>query len=248
MIRLFVETPLVASVACELSENQTHYLRNVMRVKPQDHLLLFNGRDGEWHAEILEIKKKYIDLRVTRKMREQDVVPDVWLCFAPVKNVRLDFIVQKATELGVAVLQPVMTERTVVRHIRVDKMHLNAIEAAEQCERLDVPECREPLSLQQVLANWDESRALIHCDETGQGEMILSALELSGNRKAAILIGPEGGFSPQEIADIQQCKQAVPVSLGGRILRADTAALAALSCWQAACGDWYKPPQFAREL
>lgn len=239
--RLFVSSPLAHNAQIPLETAQSHYLINVMRRKLHDPILLFNGKDGEWLGQISDAHKKHTSITLKEQTREQAMSPDVTLAFAPVKNVRLDFIAQKATEMGVGNLQPVITEHTIVRKINTDKLRANAIEAAEQCERLDVPNIHEAITLDALLTT---HHALIFCDETGHGEPMDKTLATSNQSQATILIGPEGGFSPAEHDALQKAKHATPVTLGPRILRADTAALAALTCWQAACGDWAQKPDF----
>ncbi|MFI4999142.1 MAG: 16S rRNA (uracil(1498)-N(3))-methyltransferase [Reyranellales bacterium] len=245
--RLFVEADLAAGAEAPLSEAQAHYLRHVMRRADGAELALFNGRDGEWRATLAMRGKKQAAAVVGERRRAQSAEPDVWLCFAPVKRARIDYIAEKATELGVAVLQPVLTQHTAVERVNIDRLRANAIEAAEQTERLSVPEVRAPIELARLLAEWPAGRRLLMCDETGGGLPI--ATTLAGLDKTArtapwaIVIGPEGGFAEAELAALRRIKDVVAVGLGPRILRADTAALAALACWQAMVGDWQQPTQ-----
>ena len=208
-------------------------------------LLLFNGRDGEWQARCRCAARRRAVAEVGERTREQAAEPDVWLCFAPVKRARIDYIAEKATELGVAVLQPVITRHTNVERVNVERLRANAIEAAEQTERLSVPEVRAPVDLARLLADWPAERRLLICDETGGGPPIGEALgALDDAARAApwaIVIGPEGGFAEAELTALRRMKDVMAVGLGPRILRADTAALAALACWQALVGDWRKP-------
>ena len=248
-IRLFVDAPLGPDVAIPLDRDQANYLFAVMRLAPGAPLKLFNGRDGEWLAEVAEGNKRGGVLAVRRLLREQAPLPDLWLLFAPIKRARTDFIVEKAVELGVSRLQPVFTRRTASDRIRADRMALTAREAAEQCERLDLPECREGAALDKLLADWPEDRRILFCDERGQGggharpalDLLREAVADGPPGPWAILIGPEGGFADEELASLRVHPSALPAALGPRILRADTAALAALSLWQAACGDWHAP-------
>jgi 16S rRNA (uracil1498-N3)-methyltransferase len=216
-----------------------------MRREEGAPLLLFNGRDGEWKATLGLRGKKGAAARVTERTRPQAVEPDVWLCFAPVKRARIDYIAEKATELGVAVLQPVITQHTAVERVNVERLQANAVEAAEQTERLSVPAVRAPVDLMRLLAEWPEGRRLLMGDETGGGPPIASVLAgLDAAARAApwaILIGPEGGFAADELTALRRMKDVTAVGLGPRILRADTAALAALACWQALVGDWRQP-------
>ncbi|MFT3809439.1 MAG: 16S rRNA (uracil(1498)-N(3))-methyltransferase [Micropepsaceae bacterium] len=232
-VRLFVEHPLEAGETLSLDEGQAHYLRHVMRAKTGDAVLLFNGRDGEWRASLDLTHKR--DVRVTpgRATRAQGRAGDLWFCFAPIKKTAAEFLSQKATELGASVLQPVITRRTIVSRVNVGRMLANAIEAAEQSDRLDVPECRAPSALGALLSTWPSPRTLIYCDEAGAPPM-LEALKGKDLTSAAILAGPEGGFDPEERAAIRALPNCIPVSLGPRILRADTAALAAMAVFQAA--------------
>ena len=213
---------------------------------------LFNGRDGEWLARIMVMERKAAQVQIYAQTRPFAPVPDVWLLFAPVKKARSAFIVEKATELGVRKIQGMITRRTTARPLRPDRMARIAIEAAEQTGRLDVPQIVPELHLQAALKTWDETRLLIYCDEAGddgarpwggaagRARPMLEALQAMGEApgKAAILIGPEGGFAPQERAHLRGLDFVLPVTLGPRILRADTAAIAALSLWQSVCGDW----------
>lgn len=243
--RLFVEAELSAGVEVSLDDTQAHYLRHVMRREEGARLLLFNGRDGEWDAALSLRGKKSAAAVVNDRVRAQDREPDLWLCFAPIKRTRIDFIAEKATELGVAVLQPVLTRHTAVDRVNVARLRANAVEAAEQTERLTVPEVRDPIELGRLLDQWPAGRRLLMCDETGGGPPIAEALEGLDNQARsapwAIVIGPEGGFAQAELAALRRMSNVTAVGLGPRILRADTAALAALSCWQALVGDWRKP-------
>lgn len=238
-IRLYVEGDLKVGAEISLSANQTHYLKNVMRMEVGGKVLLFNGRDGEWSAEIKMIGKKAATLTAREQMRDQTGEPDIWLLFAPVKKAPIDIITEKATELGVACLWPVVTERTNVERVKIERLRANAIEAAEQCRRLTIPDIREPEKLTQVLAAWNPDRRLILMDETGQGHPLPDILSQGPNLGGdAILIGPEGGFSTSELDALRKLPFVTSASLGGRILRAETASLAALAIWQALAGDW----------
>lgn len=237
--RLFVESPLAAGALIELNDDQRHYLVNVMRFKLGQKLRVFNGHDGEWQASLAEQSKKSASLEVEEKTQEQKTLPDVWYVFAPIKKARLDFIVQKATELGATAILPVYTSHTVAQRVNEKRMAANAIEAAEQSGRMCVPKIYEPQKLNKLLDSWPNERALMFCDESLAGGSVLSSLEdMEKNIPWAILIGPEGGFSPSERKQINSLQTTKTVSLGPRILRADTAGLAALSLWQAKLGDW----------
>jgi 16S rRNA (uracil1498-N3)-methyltransferase len=231
---LFVETPLNTAVRVELDAAQTNYLGNVMRLKEGDRLLLFDGASGEWLADVAEVGKRRMVLAVTEPTRPQESVPDLWLAFAPIKKARVDWLVEKAVELGVARLLPVVTQRTIVDRLNLDRMSAHMIEAAEQCGRTALATIDEPIKLAELLRTRDPARTLYFADETG-GEPARSAF-VPG--PALILIGPEGGFTPDEGATIRAAANSMPVSLGPRILRAETAALAAVAAWMAAVGDW----------
>ncbi len=241
-IRLYIDTTLTINGLIGLSQEHAHYLGGVMRKKVGASVAVFNGRDGEWACEIAEIKKRAATLRVIGRIKEQASEPDLMLAFAPIKKARIDFMAQKATELGVSHLQPVFTRRTNVERVKSERLYANAIEAAEQCERLSVPKVSEPTKLDDLLASWPSERMIMFCDEDLSGRSAHEALStLTDKQKThpwAILIGPEGGFDDTERAAIRAMKQTVVVSLGPRVLRADTAAMAAISLWQSAIGDW----------
>lgn len=241
-IRLFTEAPLQEGGNLTLTQEQSHYLANVMRLKEGAQLALFNGRDGEWLAALSQVAKRSVSVTVDKQLKVQQNEPDLWLVFAPIKKARIDFIAQKATELGVSHLQPVYTERTIVSRVKTDRLQANAIEAAEQCERLNVPTIAEPAKLSDILLSWPENRQIMFCDEDLSGTPAHDSLRNMGSKTApgpwAILIGPEGGFTDQERALIKAMPQTTTVSLGPRVLRADTAAMAAITLWQSALGDW----------
>jgi len=244
-MRLFVDADLAAGASVTLGDAQAHYLRNVMRCADGAALELFNGRDGEWKAVLAFQGKKAAAARVEARRREQATEPDLWLCFAPIKKARIDYIAEKATELGVSVLQPVLTRHTAVERVNLERLRANAVEAAEQTERLSVPDVRAPIEFAKLITMWPPGRRLLICDETGGGPPIAEALgKLDASAKAApwaILIGPEGGFAREELDSIRKMSDVLAVGLGPRILRADTAALAAIACWQSLLGDWKKP-------
>ncbi|MCK5041504.1 MAG: 16S rRNA (uracil(1498)-N(3))-methyltransferase [Sphingomonadales bacterium] len=237
--RLFVDLPLGQGQVITLSDDQRHYLSNVMRFKLGGELRVFNGVDGEWSATISELSKKTLKLDIAAQTREQTTLPDVWYVFAPIKKARIDFIVQKATELGATALVPVFTRHTVAGRVNEKRMLANAIEAAEQSERLCVPEIHAPQKLDKLIANWPSERALMFCDENLSGKSVNESLA-GGDKNIpwAVLIGPEGGFEQSERAMIKKLSNVTTVSLGPRILRADTAGLAALALWQSQIGDW----------
>ena len=232
--RLFVRQPLVEGASVEVDAGQAHYLGNVMRLMEGAELLLFDGVSGEWLARVVETAKKRMILSVERRIREAETVPDVWLAFAPVKRTQTDWLVEKATELGAARLIPVVTQRTIVERVKLDRLEAIAIEAAEQCGRTSLPAIAEPLTLARFLANRGASRTLFFADENG-GESAASAFTPG---PAVILTGPEGGFTDGERTAIRAATGAIPISLGPRILRAETAALAALAAYMAIAGDW----------
>jgi 16S rRNA (uracil1498-N3)-methyltransferase len=241
MIRLHVPTPLAPDAAVLPTLDQSRYLTQVMRLKLGDSLLAFNGRDGAWRCVITEILKKGVVLRAEEMVRPQAMGPDLQLLISVVKKSALEFAVEKATELGARRVGLVVTQRTQVQHVRMDRLDAIAIEAAEQTGRLDVPMIDEPVKLADLLDDWEagtvSGRRLMFCDETG-GAPVTGALAEAGGGPWSILIGPEGGFSPEERARLRALPFTTAVSLGPRILRADTAAVAALTLWQAAVGDW----------
>ena len=233
--RLHVRDSLCAGALIMLDQPQSHYLGSVMRRQPGDMVRLFNGRDGEWAARVASVAKKAVTLAAEHQSGRQEQVPDLWLCAAPLKKGRIDWLVEKACELGVARLVLVTTQRTVVDKPNLERLMAHLVEAAEQSGRTAVPELPEPLSLSQMLKNWPADRALIFADETGGEAMAATMARVPA--PAAILIGPEGGFTAPERDAIRAHPGAVAVSLGPRILRADTAALAAVAVWQAINGQ-----------
>jgi 16S rRNA (uracil1498-N3)-methyltransferase len=237
-MRLYVEVALGTGAHVPLDGGQAHYLLHVMRAKTGNRLRLFNGRDGEWRARVVETDKRGCVLECETQTAPQREVPDIWLVFAPVKKTPADYLAQKATELGVQVLQPAFTRRTIVNRVNTDRMRANAIEAAEQSGRVSVPEAREAIGLEKLLVGWPSDRRILFCDEAGDAPPITSALQDAPDGPWAIFTGPEGGFDPAERAQLRALPCVTPVSLGERILRADTAALAALAVWQAIKGDW----------
>ena len=235
--RLFVESPLAAGATVALERAQAHYLGTVLRLTSGDRVLVFNGRDGEWSAT-LTLQKRAAGLLVGERTREQTAPADLHYLFAPLKAARLDYMVQKAVEMGVSRLQPVLTRHGQVGRVNAERMHANAVEAAEQCGILSLPDIAAPLALERWLAERDARRALVFCDEDAEVANPLAALARLPRAPLAVLIGPEGGFAADERAVLVKQPNVVRLSLGPRILRADTAAVAALALVQAALGDW----------
>ncbi len=239
--RLHVDAPLVAGARVALDDAQANYVVNVMRLGAGDSILVFNGRDGEWLAAVEPVKKRGCVLHVGEQAREQTAPQDLDYLFAPLKRSRLDYMVQKAAELGAARLRPVLTRRTIAERVNLERMRANAIEAAEQCGILSVPGVLEPEKLENVLARWDASRRLIVCDEDAEVASPLDALRDIQPGPLAVLIGPEGGFAPEEREALAAKPFVTRISLGPRIMRADTAAVAALALVNAVLGDWKSP-------
>lgn len=235
-IRLFVDQPLGEGNRVSVSRDQAHYLFGVMRLGTGAAVLLFNGQDGEWHADVVEAGKRGGVLVCAQQTRALHLPPDLWLCFAPIKKARTDFIVEKAVEMGAARLCPMQTEFTNSERIRQDRLQAHAVEAAEQCGATYVPEVASLQKLGALLDQWPEDRQIMFCDETELGAASSIASAVKG--PWAILIGPEGGFSSAERKRLTSMPNTHVVSLGPRILRAETAAVAALTLWQSALGDW----------
>lgn len=242
MIRLHVSCDLAAGAGVVLEAGQAHYLTGVMRLKSGGELLLFNGRDGEWRAVLVEASRRGARLEVRERVRPQPRSAGPELLIALIKRSRLETVIEKATELGVAAISPVITRRTNSDHARPERLLAIATEAAEQTGRLDVPALAEPRRLEAVLEAWPADRRLVFCDEAGEAPPLVEAIRGLDASSLAVLIGPEGGFAPEERARLRDRAQVVPVGLGPRILRADTAAIAALSLVQAVAGDWRREP------
>ena len=236
--RLFVETDLATGRAVDLSREQANYLLNVLRLREGDRVLVFNGRDGEWRAQIAGTGRRSSRLELLEQTRPQADGPDIHYLFAPLKRARLDYMVQKATELGVAALRPVLTHRTIAERVKLERMRANVIEAAEQCGILRVPAVLEPERLERVLAEWHPARRLIFCDEGSELADPVAILQRLAAGPLAVLIGPEGGFAEEERALLTARPFVTRLGLGPRILRADTAAVAALALVNAVLGDW----------
>ena len=244
-VRLFLDQALASGASVSLDGDRAHYLKDVMRLGPGDAVAAFNGRDGEWLGRIAGTEKHRLALRIERLLSPQPDNVDLWLLFAPLKRGPGDMTVAKAVELGVSALQPVITARTNTSRVKQERMRSLAIEAAEQCGRCDVPEARAPVPLAELLEEWPAQRRVMFCDESGYGLPIVDFL--TGVRDGgiggpwAVLIGPEGGFTEEERASLRGRPFVDPVDLGPRLLRAETAAIAALVCWQAVIGDWRRP-------
>jgi len=235
--RLNLEASLSAGGEIILSREQGHYLTGVLRLSSGDAVRAFNSRDGEWLAYLATVSKKSVSLRCERRVAETKLPPDIDYIFAPLKHARLDYVVQKATELGARRLRPVMTSRTVAGRVNLERMRANVVEASEQCNLVYVPEVLEPEKLEKVLATWEKGRSLVYCDETMVDRNPLESLK-SVRAPSAVLLGPEGGFTDEEKALLKSKAFVIPISLGPRIMRADTAAIAALTLLQALAGDW----------
>lgn len=236
--RLYTTCDLSNGQSIALLDGQNHYLKNVLRLGPGDRVCVFNGRDGEWCASVESLGKKSGTLMLKEKVRAQIAGSDLWCLFAPIKRGRLEWVVEKATELGASLLQPVVMQHCEVRKLNGDRLFAHAVEAAEQCERMDVPELCAVTTLSDLLETWPERRKLIVCVERDDAVPIMDYFLESRPVSCGVLTGPEGGFSQGELALLKTKPYVVAVSLGSRILRADTAVCAALSCWQAMCGDW----------
>ena len=238
MQRLYLPDDLSEGVEVETTREQSHYLANVLRMREGAELLVFNGKHGEWLAEIVDFSKKSARLSVRNLTRPQTPQPDLFYCFAPLKQGRLDYLVQKAVEMGVGILQPVITQHTQVPKLGMERLQANVIEAAEQCGILSIPAVREPVKLEKLLAGWEKGRRLLFCDEDAPGQNPLPHVAALAGERMGLLVGPEGGFSEAERNTLRALPFVVPIPLGPRILRADTAAVAALAIVQAAAGDW----------
>ncbi|MER8385739.1 16S rRNA (uracil(1498)-N(3))-methyltransferase [Mesorhizobium sp. M0166] len=238
MQRLFVPDELGPDIEFDVGPQQSHYLSHVLRLGEGAEILVFNGRDGEWSAAIAAKSKKAVRLKMMELQRPQPPLPDLVYCFAPLKQGRLDYLVQKAVEMGAGILQPVITQHTQVAKPGIERLRANVVEAAEQCGILAVPELREAEKFERLLSNWDRERRLIFCDEDASTNNPLPALQAVREGKLGLLVGPEGGFSDDERRMLRALPFVTAIPLGPRILRADTAAVAALALIQATIGDW----------
>ena len=241
-IRLYIPDKLIPDKRLIISLKQSHYLINVMRKKIDENLLIFNADCGEYLAKIEKIEKKKVSLNILQKLRNREIQNDIWVMFAPVKKTPNEYIIQKATELGASKIFPILSERTITQKLNLNRLNDIAIEASEQCERITIPEIFYPKKLIEVIRDWDDKRKILFCDETirHQVEDISSNNHLLPNSSGAILIGPEGGFSSDEIKYIRQKNFVIPINLGPRILRSDTAVITALTIWQLMNGDMKK--------
>ncbi len=238
--RLYVEQALTAGATLGLDHGRAHFLRSVLRLKRGAHIAVFNAEDGEWAARLDGLGKGWASLVVERRRRAPQPEPDLWLAFAPIKRARLDFLVEKAVELGVSRLLPVMTRHTAVARVNQERLAVNAREAAEQCERLSVPQASEARPLFDLMGDWPAERRLLVCSERGGAAPLAEVLQAAADGPAspwAVLVGPEGGFARSELDGLNKLPFVTPVGLGPRILRADTAAIFALALWQAFLGD-----------
>jgi len=240
--RLYVNLPLAQAAQIALDQAQVNYVRNVLRLSEGGRILVFNGRDGEWEASVATSNRKYVTLAVDKLTRPQEPRPDLHYLFAPLKQARQDYVIEKAVEMGAGLLRPVLTSRTQASRINSERMHAHAIEAAEQCGILSIPEIAPPIQLEALLGAWEQDRLLVFCDEDAPSSDPLAALRPRADAKGppalAILIGPEGGFDARERAALLGLPCILRLPLGPRILRADTAAVAAFALVQATLGDW----------
>ncbi|WP_019220608.1 16S rRNA (uracil(1498)-N(3))-methyltransferase [Bartonella senegalensis] len=236
--RLFVRQPLVINEKIKIEGQQAAYIVHVLRMQEGAEILLFNGQDGEWLAKLVTIKKKFVVVQLIHQERFQTALSNLIYCFAPLKTARLDYMVQKAVEMGVSVLQPVITHHTQVTRVNMARMESNVIEASQQCGILSLPQCVPAVSLAEFLTLWDETQPLFFCDEAYTPYNPLPLLKKSGTTAMGVLIGPEGGFSQEERNFLKKHPFVISIPLGPRILRADTAAVAALALLNATIGDW----------
>lgn len=238
MQRLFVTADLVQGRAVEADREQSHYIAGVLRMRDGAEILLFNGRDGEWLARVEAVSKKAVRLLPAEQTRPQPPLPDLLYAFAPIKAGRLDYLVQKAVEMGAGTIHPVITQHTQMATVGLERLRANALEAAEQCGILAVPEVREARKFDAFIAAWDSERRLIFCDESAETNNPVPALKAITEARLGLLVGPEGGFSEEERRQLHTLPFVTAIPLGPRILRADTAAVAALAVIQATIGDW----------
>lgn len=241
MQRLYIAAPLAEESSITAPPEAAHYLNNVLRLKAGDEILVFNGQDGEWRASIEPEGKKRLKLKISTQERPQPEPASLIYCFAPLKQGRLDYMIQKATEMGAGIIQPVITQHTQMHKLNIDRVLANAIEAAEQCGVLSIPQCRETTKFDKFINDWDKTIPLIFCDESNEGNNplpLLQKIKHEAHKKIGLIIGPEGGFSEQERTVLHKLPFVTSIPLGPRILRADTAAVAAITAVQMVLGDW----------
>ncbi len=238
--RLYTKEELKPNKTFLLNEEQTHYLKNVVKYSPKDTLLCFDNKRGEFLCDIVAFNKKTAEVIIKSQTKDFSPCPDIWLLFAPLKKDKTDFVIEKATELGVKKIIPTLTRYTITTNIKTERYIQQAIEASEQSRRTDIPEISSPATLDELLSKWDTTRTLFFMDETLESPSFLEQLQQTPSSPSAILIGPEGGFSTEELSILKSKSFAKGATLGPRILRAETAALSALSCWQMILGDWRK--------
>ena len=237
---IYVNEKLELNKTITLDEDQTHYLKNVVKYTTNDTLLCFDNQTGEYICEIIDLGKKKTTIQVTEKVKDLYRCPDIWLLFAPLKKDKTDFVIEKATELGCSKIIPTITKYTITSNVKTSRYIAQSIEAAEQCRRTDIPEITEATNIKELLHNWDSQRTLFFMDETLESKNFLQTLKENPTEKSAILVGPEGGFSEDELSLLRSLSFCKGATLGPRILRAETAATSALSCWQLISGDWSK--------
>ena len=248
--RIALDTPLATRASITLEGNPAHYLATVLRMTEGGRIALFNRTQGEWAASITQVRKRDVTLTVEEQLRPAEAKVGLTVCFAPIKGGRLETIIEKATELGATVLQPVITQRTIVDKVNLERAYAIAREAAEQCERTDWPEIREPVKLLKFLGDWPADMPLLYGDESGESASIndlFAAKQAQKPTEWGILVGPEGGFTPEEFTAMQRLKAGHGVGLGPRILRADTAVITLCALTLAAWGDWHSRPRFTKE-
>lgn len=242
--RLYINQPLAKGVDVVADEKQAHYLTNVMRLKPGDEICLFNGHDGEWLAKVVSVNKKSVAVSPEKKLKPQIQSPDLWLIAAPLRAGKTEYVMEKATELGISRLLPVSTQFTVAKSVNPNRLTAIAVEASEQCERMDIPVIEPLVPFTKLLGNWDKERKIIYGDESGAGKQPKEIFPHLASGKYAALIGPEGGFSPTELDILKALPFTLGMCMGPRIMRADTAAIAAITLIQSWLGDWDSKPAF----
>ena len=236
--RLFVEEALTAQQELVLSPAQARYVRVILRGQYGDLVALFNHQDGEWFGYIIGLDKNWVTIKVEKQVRTQEKEVDIWLLFSPIKHIRLHYLIEKVTELGVSKLVPVMTERTIIGRINLDRLRANTIQAAQQSQRISIPTIADPVSLNKILADWPRDRALFVCVESGPALPMIETFITHRDKLSAILTGPEGGFTNTELEHFTHYPFITRIHLGSRLVRSETAAIAALACWQAVTGEW----------